>query len=121
MGVNHERYWKVNKKPSRYINKKLADAIVDALPFDIDPAKAREIVCVIFDTIAKGLKEDRAVTINYFGKFYGKWIPPRRVPIMHNEKGKKPKQVGMQDKPGYYSTRFLASVRFRKSVCNAQS
>lgn len=121
MGVNQERFWTPKRKPRRFINKKLAQAIIDVLPFDIDEAKADEIVCIIFDTIARGLKEDRSATIINFGRFYGKWIPPRKVPIVLNEKGKKPKKIGMQDKPGYYSTRFMAADKFRESVCNAQS
>jgi nucleoid DNA-binding protein len=67
MGVDEAKWY---RKDKAVINKKLAEAIVDALPLDIDYKKAKVIAQAVFDAIAEGAIRDGFVTIEGLGRFY---------------------------------------------------
>lgn len=104
MGIN-ERLW-YQKKPVT-INSKLRQAIMDTLPFDIDKDKADVILRAIFDSIIKGVKRDRFVTINGLGRFSAKYQPARPVPDIVERKGRRiSKIISWRIKPAHYEMRF---------------
>ena len=89
-------------------NKKLSNAIIDALPFDIDKKTATLILQTILDTIVKGVQRDDIVTIEGLGRFYKHYRPAL---IRKGIWNKKPLQVKET-----YMVKFRGCESLRKSL-----
>lgn len=113
MGVGEEKWFKKDKV---VINKKLAEAIVDALPLDLDYKTAKVIAQTIFDTIVEGVLKDGSLTIIGLGRFYLHTRPAHVRPWNKPVGGGKIVYCGLRVHPERTSLKFEPCKSLNKSL-----
>ncbi len=107
MGVENFGWYR--KRP-RTINRNLRQAIIDALPLDVDEKKADDILRAIFETMRDGLEKDGFVTIWNLGRFYKYFCPA-------HSRGRA--IMGYSKKHKSTPTRVKARYRVKFRVCTS--
>ena len=112
-----QRLW--YQKPPVTMNRKLREAIMDVLPFDVDKEKADLILRAIFDKIVSAVEEKGAISIWGFGRFHKRLIKGHYHPCITNVNGKIV-HLGKKWIPDHYKLAFLGSGSLRRFINEVQ-